>query len=47
MELGVIGGDLDDSDRGALHAALDASEEDLDAGKGIPAAAVIAELQRG
>jgi hypothetical protein len=39
--------DLDDEDRAALHAALEASEEEFKAGKGIPAAEVIAELRRG
>jgi len=47
LELGVIDDDLDDSDRAALHAALEASEEEFNAGKGIPAAEVIAELRRG
>lgn len=47
VELGVIDEDLDDSDRAVLHAALDASEEEFKAGKGIPAAEVIAELRRG
>ena len=47
VELGVIDDDLDESDRAALHAALEASEEEFKAGKGIPAAAVITELRRG
>ena len=38
---------LDDEDRARLHAALEASEGELKAGKGIPAAEVIAELRRG
>lgn len=46
VELGVIDDDLDDSDRAALHAALEASEEEFKAGKGIPAAEVVAELRR-
>ena len=41
-----IDDDLDD-DRPRLHAALKASEEEFKAGKGIPAAEVIAELRRG
>ena len=38
---------LDDEDRARLHSALRASEEEFKAGKGIPAAEVIAELRRG
>ena len=47
VELAVIDGDeLDEDDRARLHAALEASEEEFRAGKGIPAAEVIAELLR-
>jgi hypothetical protein len=47
VNLAVVDDDLDDEDRAHLHAALEASEEELKAGKGIPAAEVIAELRRG
>ena len=46
VDLAVVDDDLDDDDRAALHAALEASEEDFSAGKGIPAAEVIAGLRR-
>ena len=46
VNLAVLDDDLDDEDRARLHAALEASEEDFKAGKGIPAAEVIAELRR-
>jgi hypothetical protein len=38
------GDDLDDDDRARLHAALDRSQRDFLAGKGIPAEEVLAEL---
>lgn len=44
--IAVSDDDLDDEDRARLHAALAASEEEFRAGKGIPAAEVIAELRR-
>ena len=47
VNLAVLNDDLDDEDRVRLHAALEASEEEFKAGKGIPAAEVIAELRRG
>ena len=48
VELVVVeGDDLDDEERARLHAALDRADEELRAGKGIPAAQVIAELRRG
>jgi hypothetical protein len=47
VNLAVLDDDLDDEDRARLHAALEASEEEFKAGKGIPAAEVIAELRRG
>jgi hypothetical protein len=47
VELAVVDDDLDDEDRARLHTALEASEEEFSAGKGIPAAKVIAELRRG
>jgi hypothetical protein len=46
VDLAVVDDDLDDADRAALHAALEASEEEFSAGKGIPAAEVIAGLRR-
>lgn len=39
------GDDLDDEDRARLHAALVRSQEDLLAGRGIPADQVMAELR--
>ncbi len=47
VNLAVLDDDLDDEDRARLHAALEASEEEFKASKGIPAAEVIAELRRG
>ncbi len=47
VNLAVLDDDLDDEDRARLHAALETSEEEFKAGKGIPAAEVIAELRRG
>jgi hypothetical protein len=38
------GDDLDEEDRARLHAALDRSQKDFLAGRGIPAEQVIAEL---
>jgi len=39
------GDDLDDDDRGRLHAALDEADAQFDRGEGIPAARVLAELR--
>jgi hypothetical protein len=39
------GDDLDDEDRARLHAALDRSQRDFLAGRGIPAEEVLAELR--
>ena len=39
------GDDLDDDDRARLHAALDRSQKDFLAGRGIPAEEVLAELR--
>jgi hypothetical protein len=39
------GDDLDDEDRARLHAALERSQQDFLAGRGIPAEQVIAELR--
>jgi len=39
------GDDLDDDDRARLHAALDRSQRDFLAGRGIPAEQVLAELR--
>ncbi len=47
VNLAVLDDDLDDEDRARLHAALETSEEEFKAGKGILAAEVIAELRRG
>ena len=37
--------ELDDDDRARLHAALDASQAEIDRGEGVPASEVIAELR--
>ena len=37
--------ELEDDDRARLHAALDASQAEIDRGEGIPASEVIAELR--
>ena len=37
--------ELDDEDRARLHAALDASQAEIDRGEGVPASEVIAELR--
>lgn len=47
VNLAVLDDDLDDDDRARLHVALEASEQEFEAGKGIPATEVIAELRRG
>lgn len=44
--IAVTDDDLDDEDRARLHSALAGSEEEFRAGKGIPAAQVIADLRR-
>jgi hypothetical protein len=46
LDLAVVDDDLDDDDRAALHAALEASEQEFSQGKGIPAAEVMAGLRR-
>ena len=47
VELTALDDDLDDDDRAQLHAALDAADDELRAGKGIPGERVIAALRRG
>lgn len=39
------GDELDDEDRAQLHAAIELAQDELDAGLGIPAEQVIAELR--
>lgn len=46
VELAVVNSDdLDDEDRARLHAALDAADDELRAGKGVPGEQIIAELR--
>jgi hypothetical protein len=47
VEIAVVEDELDDDDRARLHAALDAANAELLAGKGIPGDALIAALRRG
>jgi Protein of unknown function DUF104 len=47
VELAVIEDELDDEDRARLHSALDAADDELRAGKGIPGDQFLAELRRG
>jgi hypothetical protein len=39
--------ELDDDDRARLHAALDAADDELRAGKGIPEERIVDALRRG
>jgi Protein of unknown function DUF104 len=47
VELAVVEDELDDEDRARLHSALDAADDELHAGKGIPGDQFLAELRRG
>jgi len=47
VELEAVGDNLDEEDRAHLHAALDAADEELRAGKGIPGDRIIAALRHG
>ena len=47
VELEAVGDDLDPEDRVRLHAALDAADDELRAGKGIPGERILAALRRG
>jgi hypothetical protein len=47
VELAFVDDDLDDAERGRLHDALDAADDELRAGKGIPGKQLIAALRRG
>jgi hypothetical protein len=47
VELRVVDDDLDEEERGRLHAALEASEDDFRAGRVVPGADVVARLRRG
>jgi hypothetical protein len=49
LELALVqGGDeLDEEDRARLHASLEAADDELRAGKGIPGEQIIAALRRG
>lgn len=47
FELAFVEDDLDDADRARLHDALDAADDELRAGKGIPGERLVAALRRG
>ena len=47
VDLEALGDDLDDADRARLHGALDAADDELRAGKGIPGQNIIAALRHG
>lgn len=47
VELEAVGDDLDQEDRERLHAALDAADDELRAGQGIPGEHILAALRRG
>ena len=47
VELASIDDELDDEDRARLHAALDAADDELRAGKGIPGERIVAAPRRG
>ncbi len=47
VELEVVGDDLGHEDRARLHAALDAADDELRAGLGVPGEPVLAALRRG
>lgn len=47
VELAFIEDELDDADRARLHAELDAADDELRAGKGIPGEQLVAALRRG
>jgi hypothetical protein len=47
VEIPLVEDELDDEDRAQLHTALDESDAELRAGKGISGEALIAALRRG
>jgi hypothetical protein len=47
VELEAVGDDLDPEDRARLHAALDAADDEIRAGKSIPGEQILAALRRG
>jgi hypothetical protein len=47
VELTAVEDELDDEDRARLHAALDAADDELRAGKGIPGEQFLGDLRRG
>jgi hypothetical protein len=47
VELASVDDDLDEEDRARLHAALDAADDELRAGKGMPSEHIVAALRRG
>lgn len=47
LALVLVEDDLDDADRARLHDELDAADDELRAGKGIPGEQLIAALRRG
>jgi hypothetical protein len=47
VELAFVEDDLDDAERARVHEALEAADDELRAGKGIPGTQLIAALRRG
>jgi hypothetical protein len=47
VELSSVDDELDEEDRARLHAALDASDDELRAGQGIPGEHIVSALRRG
>lgn len=47
IELAYIDDELDDESRARLHAALDAADTELRAGKGLPGEQIVAALRSG
>jgi hypothetical protein len=47
VELELVEDDLDDADRARLHDELDAADDELRAGKGVPGEQIVAVLRRG
>ena len=47
VELASVDDELDDEERERLHAALDAADDELRVGKGVPGEKILAALRRG
>jgi hypothetical protein len=47
VQLASTDDELDDEERARLHAALDAADDELRAGKGIPGERIVGALRRG